>query len=130
MPWVARPGDRDVVGGIVNGPGVRPYIARSSPARWTWSEYVSHPCPIVLTDACDTVGDVGDLILANMGGYRAITKAGGEEFATSMHLWFDQGVEAFRLTFRMDGEPILASAITPPNSSSTRSHFATIAVRS
>lgn len=86
--------------------------------------------PIVQTDACQTAGTAGDIILANMGGYRAITKAGGEEFATSMHLWFDQGVEAFRLTFRMDGEPILASAITPPNSSSTRSHFATIAVRS
>lgn len=85
--------------------------------------------PIVLTDACDTVGDVGDLILANMGGYRAITKAGGEEFATSMHLWFDQGVEAFRLTFRMDGQPVLSSAITPPNSAVTRSHFATIAAR-
>ena len=85
--------------------------------------------PIVMTDACDTVGDVGDLILANMGGYRAITKAGGEEFATSMHLWFDQGVEAFRLTFRMDGQPVLASAITPPNSAVTRSHFATIAAR-
>lgn len=85
--------------------------------------------PIVLTDACDTVGDVGDLILANMGGYRAITKAGGEDFQTSMHLWFDQGVEAFRLTFRMDGQPVLSSAITPPNSSVTRSHFATIAAR-
>lgn len=50
MPWVARPGERDVVGGVVNGPGVRPYIARSSPARWTWADYTCHPCPIVLTD--------------------------------------------------------------------------------
>ena len=86
--------------------------------------------PVVLTDACKTAGTAGDIVLANMGGYRAITKAGGEDFATSMHLWFDQGVEAFRLTFRMDGQPILSAAITPPNSSSTRSHFATVAVRS
>lgn len=85
--------------------------------------------PIIETDACDTVGDVGDLILANMGGYRAITKAGGEEFSESMHLWFDQDVTAFKLIFRMDGGPALSAAVTPPNSSATRSHFATIAAR-
>ena len=85
--------------------------------------------PIVMTDACDTVGDVGDLILANMGGYRAITKAGGEEFASSVHLWFDQDLTAFRLTFRMDGQPILENAITPPRSTNKRSHFATTAAR-
>lgn len=85
--------------------------------------------PIVLTDACDTVGDSGDIILANMGGYRAITKAGGEEFSESMHLWFDQDVTAFKLIFRMDGQPALSAAVTPPNSTAKRSHFATIAAR-
>ncbi len=85
--------------------------------------------PIIMTDACDTVGDVGDIILANMAGYRAITKAGGAEFATSMHLWFDQDLMAFRLVFRMDGQPALQSAVTPPNSSVTRSHFVTLAAR-
>jgi hypothetical protein len=34
-----------------------------------------------------------------------------------------------RLTFRMDGQPALASAITPPNSANTRSHFVTLAAR-
>lgn len=85
--------------------------------------------PIVLTDACDTVGDVGDIIFANMSGYRAITKAGGADFAQSMHLWFDQDLMAFRLIFRMDGQPALASAVTPPNSSTTRSHFVALAAR-
>lgn len=85
--------------------------------------------PIVLTDACDTVGDQGDIILANMAGYRAITKAGGEEFSESMHLWFDQDVTAFKLVFRMDGKPALSSAVTPPNSAVTRSHFVALAAR-
>jgi len=85
--------------------------------------------PIVMTDACDTVGDLGDIICANMSGYRAITKASGAEFAQSMHLWFDQDLMAFRLIFRMDGQPALASAITPPNSSVTRSHFVALAAR-
>ena len=85
--------------------------------------------PIVLTDACDTVGDQGDIILANMAGYRAITKSGGAEFAESMHLFFDQDLMAFRLVFRMDGQPALAAAVTPPNSSVTRSHFVALAAR-
>lgn len=85
--------------------------------------------PIVMTDACDTVGDKGDIILANMNGYRAITKAGGIELATSMHLWFDQDLMAFRVIFRMDGQPALESAVTPPNSAVTRSHFVTLDAR-
>lgn len=85
--------------------------------------------PLIETDACDTVGDVGDLILANMGGYRSITKAGGESFSESMHLHFDQDIVAYKLVFRMDGQPALSAAVTPPNSSATRSHFATIAAR-
>ena len=84
---------------------------------------------VIQTDACATVGSVGDLILCNMSGYRAITKAGGEEFASSVHLWFDQDLTAFRLTFRMDGQPILENAITPPRSTNKRSHFATTAAR-
>lgn len=85
--------------------------------------------PIVLTDACDTVGDKGDIILANMNGYRAITKAGGIELATSMHLWFDQDLMAFRVIFRMDGQPALSAAVTPPNSAVTRSHFVALDAR-
>lgn len=85
--------------------------------------------PIVMTDACDTLGDQGDIVLANLSGYRAITKAGGAEFAQSMHLWFDQDLMAFRLVFRMDGQPAMAAAITPPNSAVTRSHFVALAAR-
>lgn len=85
--------------------------------------------PVIESDACQTLGTVGDIILGNFAGYRAITKAGGAEFAQSMHLWFDQDLMAFRLTFRMDGQPALAAAVSPKNGSSTRSHFATLATR-
>lgn len=85
--------------------------------------------PIIESDACQTLGTVGDIILGNFNGYRAITKAGGAEFAQSMHLWFDQDLMAFRLIFRMDGQPAMAAAVSPKNGSSTRSHFATLATR-
>jgi HK97 family phage major capsid protein len=85
--------------------------------------------PIVFSEACQTLGDQGDIILANMKGYRAITKDGGPQLSTSMHLWFDQDIQAFKLIFRMDGQPTLSAAITPPNSTSTRSHFVALAAR-
>lgn len=85
--------------------------------------------PIMQTDTCQTLGDKFDIILANMSGYQAITKAGAAEMATSMHLWFDQDLTAFRLIFRMDGKPLLSGPVTPPNSSVTRSHFVTLDAR-
>lgn len=85
--------------------------------------------PIIETEACQTLGTVGDLILVNFGGFRAITKAGGMQLSQSMDLWFDQDLVAFKLRFRLDAQPILESAVTPPNSSVTRSHFVTLATR-
>lgn len=85
--------------------------------------------PIIMTDACKKLGDSGDIILANLSGYRAITKAGGPKLDRSMHLYFDQGIEAFRLVFRLDAQPRFSAPVTPPNSGSTRSHFVKLAAR-
>lgn len=85
--------------------------------------------PIIQTDTCQTLGDKFDIILANMAGYTTITKSGGAELATSMHLYFDQQLMAFRLTFRMDGQPLLSGPVTPPNSAITRAHFVTLDAR-
>jgi hypothetical protein len=51
--------------------------------------------------------------------------------ATSMHLYFDADATAFRVTFRMNGAPILSAPVTPPSgkSSTQRSHFVTLAAR-
>lgn len=83
--------------------------------------------PVIMTDACAALGSSGDIILANMKGYRVVSR--GPAFAQSAHLWFDQGLHAFRLTVRIDGQPILATPTTPPNSGVTRSHFVTLAAR-
>lgn len=85
--------------------------------------------PIIETDACQTLGTVGDLILVNLSGFRAITKSGGMRLDRSMHLYFDQDLECFRLVFRLDARPRLQAAISPKNGSNTRSHFVTLATR-
>jgi hypothetical protein len=69
------------------------------------------------------------LNLLSLNGYRTITKAGGVQTATSMHLYFDADATAFRFTFRLNGKPILSKPVTPPKSSVTRSHFVSLAAR-
>lgn len=83
--------------------------------------------PIVLSDSCSAVGTPGDLILADMSWYVVAMKT--PQLNGSMHLWFDEDVTAFKLVFRMEGMPALVAPITPLNSSTTKSHFVTTALR-
>lgn len=85
--------------------------------------------PVITTEACSAIGDVGDIILAFLGGYFAPYKAGGVKSDVSMHLYFDQGVTAFRWTMRVGGQPWLSAPIARKNGSNTLSHFVTLAAR-
>lgn len=85
--------------------------------------------PVIMTQLCKTVGDQGDIVFADLSYYRTITKAGGIETATSMHLYFDAGAAAFRATFRIDGQPSISAAVSPANGSNTLSPFVVLDVR-
>lgn len=86
--------------------------------------------PVMLTQLCKSIGAVGDIVFANWNAYRTITKRGaGIETATSMHLYFDAGLQAFRATFRVDGQPTLRAPVSPNNGANTLSPFVTIAAR-
>lgn len=88
--------------------------------------------PIKFTEHAQTLGTKGDLICANMNGYYAATKSGpdgGVQFASSMHLYFDQNLTAFRWTFRMAGQPILSKPVAAARSATSKSHFVTLAAR-
>lgn len=84
--------------------------------------------PVITTEAAAALGDVGDIILAYMPGYFAPFK-GGIKSDVSMHLFFDQGVTAFRWTMRVGGQPWLSAPIARKNGSNTLSHFVTLAAR-
>jgi HK97 family phage major capsid protein len=93
-----------------------------------WDGYILG-YPVKFTEHAQTLGVKGDLSCVNMAGYYAAMKAGGVDFASSMHLWFDQNLTAFRWTFRINGQPILSKAVDPKNGSNTKSHFVTLAAR-
>jgi HK97 family phage major capsid protein len=87
--------------------------------------------PLILSEHASAFSSQGDLSLISLKGYRTITKAGGIETATSMHLYFDANATAFRFIFRIDGQPVMQAPVTPPagKSTNTRSYFVTLGAR-
>ena len=77
----------------------------------------------------NTFSAQGDILLVDLKYYQTITKAGGMQTATSMHLYFDADLTAFRTTFRMDGQSKLNSPITPAKGSATMSPFIQLGAR-
>ena len=84
--------------------------------------------PIVVTEACQTLGTEGDIVLAALSKYLSVVR-GSLKTDYSIHLWFDQAINAFRFILRMNGQPWLSAAIARKNGSNTLSHFVTLAVR-
>jgi HK97 family phage major capsid protein len=85
--------------------------------------------PIIVTQHAKSFSSEGDVMLADFSHYQAITKAGGIQTATSMHLYFDADAVAFRATFRMDGQPKLAAPVNPQNGANTLSPFVALGAR-
>lgn len=85
--------------------------------------------PVIPVESCSTLGDVGDIIFADLSQYLSVTKTGGVRSDVSMHLYFDYDTAAYRFTMRIAGMPWWNSAITPANGSATRSCFVTLAER-
>jgi HK97 family phage major capsid protein len=70
--------------------------------------------PVVPTNACSKLGDLGDLVLANLDEYLIVEKQ-GIQAAESMHFLFDVAQSAFRWTWRVNGMPKWAAPVTPEN---------------
>src|SRR5258705_8444134 len=61
--------------------------------------------PIMVSQHAAAFSAQGDISLVDLSYYRTITKAGGVQTATSMHLYFDADATALRAIFRVDGQP-------------------------
>jgi HK97 family phage major capsid protein len=85
--------------------------------------------PVIFVEYAETLGTVGDLALVDLSKYRLIRK-GGVEQASSMHVYFTTGEQAFRAFYRVDGQPVPRAAVTPFKGSATQSPFVVLATRS
>jgi len=84
--------------------------------------------PVVPIEHCSAPGDVGDIILADMSQYLLADK-GGMQMASSIHVQFLYDETAFRIVYRVDGQPIRSSAITPFKGNNDLSSFVTLQAR-
>jgi HK97 family phage major capsid protein len=85
--------------------------------------------PVYPSFHCETVGDKGDIVLVAADGYYLARRTDAPQFASSIHLYFDYNVQAFRWTFRIGGQPFLSAAVQPAKGSSALSHFVTLDAR-
>lgn len=85
--------------------------------------------PVMEIEFASTLGTVGDIALVDLSQYVTISK-GGMNSEVSMHLYFDTDEQAFRVTFRLDGQPWWPSALTPFQGSNTQSPVILLATRS
>jgi HK97 family phage major capsid protein len=85
--------------------------------------------PVIPIEQCQTLGDKGDIILTDLSQYILIDK-GGIQSASSIHVRFVNDESVFRFVYRVDGQPIWHSALTPfTGSANTVSPFVTLDAR-
>ena len=86
--------------------------------------------PVYETEFNSALGDVGDIVLADMNEYLFWEK-GGVQSASSIHVHFLYDETVFRFVYRCDGQTAMASPVTPlyATAGNTQSSFVTLAAR-
>jgi HK97 family phage major capsid protein len=85
--------------------------------------------PVVPIEQCQTLGDKGDILLADMSQYVLIDK-GGLQSAVSIHVRFVNDETVVRFVYRVDGLPIWQSVLAPyTGAANTLSPWVTLAAR-
>lgn len=81
--------------------------------------------PVVPLEQRNAAGEVGDIILADVGQYLLIDK-GGIKAASSIHVRFLYDENVFRFIYRVDGKPIWNKPLAPYKGKATVSPFITL----
>lgn len=84
--------------------------------------------PVVPLEQCSAAGEIGDIILADVGQYLLIDK-GGIKAASSIHVRFLYDENVFRFIYRVDGKPIWNKPLAPYKGKATVSPFITLEKR-
>jgi HK97 family phage major capsid protein len=86
--------------------------------------------PVIPSQACETLGDKGDIFFFDPTQYLLLLKGGvNPRVETSMHLWFDQDLTAFRFVLRVGGMPWWSTTLAARDGSATYSPYVTLEAR-
>jgi HK97 family phage major capsid protein len=101
--WFINPAVEEQLRLLKDGLGNYIYLAAGSQMNnQPYAQLLGRPV-IPMLGALPALGDEGDIIFADLSYYYTITKTGGIKQAVSTHLYFDQDVQAYKWTFRIDG---------------------------
>lgn len=84
--------------------------------------------PVLPIEQASTVGDLGDIMLADLSQYEIIEK-GGIQSASSIHVQFLTDQTVFRFVMRLNGQPLWDNVLTPFKGTNTLSPFVTLQAR-
>lgn len=105
------------------------YLAPGSQMNQTpYSTLLGLPV-IPLMAGMPALGDLGDIVLADLSYYTMIRKAAGIKAATSIHMYFDKEITAFRFSLRVDGKCPYQSPVTTENGGYAMSAFVQLEAR-
>ena len=83
--------------------------------------------PVIEVEQCATIGDLGDIILADLSSWIYIAK--DLQMANSIHVRFIYDETAFRFVYRIDGQPAWKTSLTPYKGSNNVTPFVALAAR-
>lgn len=84
---------------------------------------------IPLMGGMPAIGDVGDIMFADLSYYYMIRKAAGVKSATSIHLHFDKEITSFRFSMRLDGKCPFQAPVTTEYGNYQMSAFVSLEAR-
>lgn len=84
--------------------------------------------PVIPLEQCQTLGTVGDIILSDFSQY-IIADKGSIKSDVSVHVRFIYDEQVFKFVYRVDGQPIWHSTLTPFKGTNTQSPHVVLATR-
>ena len=85
--------------------------------------------PAIAIEHAASLGNTGDIVLANLQNGYVLAEKGGIKSDMSIHVRFIYDEQVFRFILRVDGQPVRATPLTPAKGAEQQSHFITLAAR-
>lgn len=87
--------------------------------------------PVIAIEQAASLGDLGDIMFADLGSGYILAEKGGIKSDMSIHVRFLEDESVFRFVLRVDGQPVRATALTPYKGtvSYSQSHFIALSAR-
>jgi len=127
--WLAHPSAEEGLLGLKDGAGNFIYLSPGQGINNAPNGVLLGRPVLPMMAGLPGIGDSGDLVLADFSYYWAALKAGGVKSSSSIHLYFDRDITAFKFTLRIDGKVPFTTPVTTEQGAYNMSGFVKLADR-